>query len=297
MPMTSSSFNRTGQVPAESTSSTTRTRRGETSRPCDCGNQAGSGRALAGRLLAAALLLGLSGACLPAAAEDFRVQNSVFVDKQTDPVSRSTTIFRGEMVFDYMDDPEEVIVYDKPGERFVLLDLRRRIRTQLTCEEVQQFSERLRQWAATSPDPAVKFAATPQFEQKFDAASDELTLASPWMTYRLLLAGVGNGTIAKQYHDFTDQLARLNTVLHPGARPPQARLVVNEEVARREAVPREVYLTLKVGKTFPARQTTIHSQHRMVPSLAESDQDRISQTQQFMDIFKQVSFADYRKRS
>jgi hypothetical protein len=223
------------------------------------------------------------------------VENEVFFNGGKKADSRSSTIFHGGMVFDYLEEPPEVIVFDKQGGRFVLLDTVRRVRTEVTTQEVLAFTQRLQQRAEAHPNPFIKFLAAPRFDEQFDEASGELTMSAPRMTYRLLLVDAQSPAISQQYREFCDWSARLNTLLNPGSKPPLARLAVNAALAKREATPREVYLTLRPEEGFPPKVRTIRSTHRLVRRLSEADLDRVAQTRQFMEIFKPVSFEKYRR--
>ena len=236
---------------------------------------------------------------LPAAGEDlredFRVDNKVFVGSAETPYSRTSTIFRQGMVYDYLDDPAEIIVLDKAGGRFVLLDTVRKVRAELAIDDVVQFTRRLQQSAGNHRDPFVNFMAAPTFRERFDKDADELTLSSSWMTYRILLAKPKSPAIVVQYREFADCYARLNPVLHAGARPPFARLLVNEALQRYEAIARQVHLTLSPKRTSPTKRTAIRSEHELILQVAKADLDRVAQTRQFMEIFKPVSLQQYRK--
>jgi hypothetical protein len=249
-----------------------------------------------GAVLCGVLALGVVAARAEAAtSEDFRVENKVFFGSGKRADNRSTTIFRDGTVYDYLEEPAEVVVFDKRGGRFVLLDMARRVRAELTTEEVLAFTERLQHRAEAQQDPLMRFLAAPQLDEQFDAASGELTLSSPWVTYRLLLVDTQSQAISQQYREFSDWYARLNTLLSPGSKPPFARLAVNEALAKRQAVAREVHLTLTTKRGFPPTRTTIRSSHRLVRRLAEADLDRVAQTRQFMRIFQPVEFEQYRR--
>jgi len=235
--------------------------------------------------------------CSSAAAGDFRVENRVYRGNQKEPASRSTTVFSGAMVFDYLKEPAEVIVLDKAGGRFILLDTARRVRAEVTIEHVMSFTDRLQQSAGTREDPFLRFLVAPKFDEQFDERSGELTLSSPWMTYRLLLTEAGGREIARQYRGFADWYARLNTMLHPGSKPPFARLLVNDAAARRGATPRRVQLTLTPKKSFTPKQVTIRSEHDLVRQVPQSDLDRVAQTHEFMRIFELIGIEQYLKRS
>jgi len=235
----------------------------------------------------------------PAGAEDFRVENKVFSGGDDDPSVESTTLFYNGVVYDFLKKPAEIIVLDREHGRFVLLDTERRMKTELTTKEVDAFVARFRQQAARratrDQNPFVAFQAEPKFEQEFDDSSRELTFRSPWMTYRVVTADAESTEIARQYRQFADCQARLNSVINRRATPPFARLLVNEELESREEIPREVHLTLTPPGGFPRKRITARSEHQFIRTVVESDRARVSQTHEYMAIFQPVSFEEYQK--
>lgn len=250
-------------------------------------------RALEAIMCSMFVLGGVPAGAEPAASEDFRVENEVFLGAGKKADSRSTTIFSDSMVYDYLENPAETIVFDKRAGRFVLLDTVRRVRAELTTQEVLAFTQRLQRRAAAQHDLRIKFLAAPKFDEQFDKASGELRLSCPWMTYRLVLVDAESRSISQQYREFSDWCVRLNTLLNPGSEPPFARLAVNAALAKREATAREVHRTLTPKKVFPPKRTKIRSQHRLVRRLVKADLDRVAQTRQFMQIFRPVEFERY----
>ena len=122
-------------------------------------------------------------------------------------------------------------------------------------------------------DPLATFLADPRFQEKFDAQTAQLTLSSALMTYTVQLTPPLDRDIVDQYRVFSDWYARLNTVLTrgPGSRPPFARLVLDEAIARHQAIPREVRLTFPIRKGGKLEQTTMRSQHQLIPQLTKAD--------------------------
>jgi len=230
-----------------------------------------------------------------ASAEDFRLENRVFAGAAKKPVAQTTTIFHDQAVYDYMVEPEEVIVFEKGLGRFVLLDMGRKIRTELTTNEVLELIRRLRVLVGSQDDPYLQFLAEPKFDEQFDATAGELTMSSRWMTYRIVLAGAETAAIARQYRGFSDWYARLNWLLEPRSRPPFARLLVNKAIAAREATAGTVHLTVTLKKGLSAKRLSSRSEHQLVCQLAASDLDRVSRTRRLMTVFKPVSFQQYRK--
>ena len=247
-------------------------------------------------ILAALLAVGLCARGGVAEEEDFRIENKIYVDDEKEPRIRSTTIFHEGVVYDYLADPPEVTVFDGHHGRFVLLDLTRRVKTELTTERVVDFSRRLKEWTQQQSDPFLRFLAAPEFEEQYDESTRELSLTSPWMTYRLTTVDSESEGISRSYREFSDWYCRLNTFLNPGARPPFARMVVNAALAERRKLPREVHLSLSPKEGLLAKRLTVRSEHLVIRQLVESDRKRVAQTDQFMAMYATVDFEEYQRK-
>jgi len=248
-------------------------------------------------IVTVAAIVGLAG--LPdqgAGAEDgFRVESKVFFGSDKDPKTESTTIFSRGEIYDYLKEPAETIVLDLARGRFVLLDRARRIRTEVTTQEVSGLCENLRQWAVMQTDPYLKFLGDPTFEAQSDERTGETVFQSPWLTYRVATVEADNEAVARQYREFCDWYTRLNVRLNPGYKLVFARLAINEAIFARRQVPKEITLVLP-KKPLSFQRNTIRSEHQFVPHLVESDRDRMAQTSQFMAIFRPVEFSEYEKK-
>jgi hypothetical protein len=245
-------------------------------------------------VLAVLAVVGIGAVTEPATAADFRVENRVFVEDQRTPISRSLTLFCQGQVFDILDDAGEAILFDPAAGRLTLLDPARKLRADLTTAEVAAFVERVNQAAAGSRDPLIKFAASPSFSEKRDADDGEITLAGPWMTYRALPQPGADAEAARQYAEFSDWLARLNTALQPGSRPPGARLALNAALAGRPAIPRRVELTLNSPKPG-VRPSASHSTHELAMTLTPDDLARVAELRRQAEEFRATPLAAYRK--
>ncbi len=228
-------------------------------------------------------------------AEDFRVENKVFAGSDREPAVESTTIFQDGAVYDFLKKPAEITVFDKEFKRIILLDTERKMKTELSSEEVHEFVERIRQRAANYDNPFAAFQVNPKFEQSYDTSARELTFQSPWMTYRVVTIDAESPELAGQYRTFADWQARLNMVINPEAVLPFGRLVVNGELQSRGEIPKEVQLTLTAGGILPRKRLSVRSEHQLVRRLVESDRTRVQQAGQFMAIFQPAKFSEYQK--
>jgi len=242
------------------------------------------------------LLLALAGMLSESWALDFRMENKVYLGNQREPTVETTTIFYQGAVYDFLKKPAEITIFDKDHNRLLLLDPQRRVKTELSVQEVEAFVERLRRRASEYSDPFVAFLSRPEFEKSFDATSRELTLRSPWMTYRVVTADAESPELAAEYRLFADVLARLNALLNPKGLPPFARLVLNAELQHREEIPKEVHLTIHPDTgVLPKKRMTLRSEHVVVRPIVEADRSRVQQAMEFQNLFPRVSFEQYQK--
>ncbi|HZZ73132.1 MAG TPA: hypothetical protein VFE24_12830, partial [Pirellulales bacterium] len=97
---------------------------------------------------------------------------------------------------------------------------------------------------------------------------------------------------AKQYREFTDDFARLNAVTNPGSLPPFPRLAVNEALGKRNALPREVELTIAAKKLF-GKPIIRRTEHQFEWHVTPGDEAKIAKAGQFLAEFSKVSLDEY----
>jgi hypothetical protein len=229
------------------------------------------------------------------AADGFRIDSRVFYEDQKEPACRSSTIFAENKVYDFLDKPAEIFVLDRPHAQFILLDTERRVSTRVNMLDVAGFTDQLQARAETRDDPFLRFLARPQFDQHLDAVTGTLTLNSPWMTYQVQGAAPPDPTMLQLFREFSDWYVRLTPLLDPAARPPFARMVLNEALERCGLMPRQVILTITPKRGPLTKRITVRSEHQLIGRLSEADNDRLVQAQQFVTIFNPVSLEQYRK--
>jgi hypothetical protein len=248
------------------------------------------------KLLLLVATFGLLGHGSAMAAEQFRVENRVFVGDEKAPRIESTTLFCNNVAYDYLAKPEEITVFDKNHDRFLLLDVHRRVKTEVSTAQVHEFTERLRQWASSQPDAFLKFLVDPRFEEQADDATSEMTFSSPWLTYRVVATDAESEEMVRTYTEFSNWYGQLNTLLNPGTRPPFARMRVNAVLESRQLFPQEVHLTVRTKDSLLAKRVTIRSEHQVSRHLIQSDRDRLTQTDQYIAMFSPIRFEDYQKK-
>jgi hypothetical protein len=244
------------------------------------------------RLISAALFASALIAASPSSrAADFRVNNAVYVEAESRPQCQSTTIFHAGLVYDFLADPAEIIVFEKQHGRFVLLDTGRHVQSELSTEEVDAFINHAKRRLAEVKNPAeIRWLADATFDETFDSQTSQLTLRSECMTYEVQLLATGPD-VAAQYRDFTDWYAQFNHMINPDSRPPFPRMMLDAALERNHGIAKEVRLTSNFAKNHPPVKIT--SRHELAGQLDAADKKRVAEAQDDMKTFKQVSLKEY----
>ena len=227
-----------------------------------------------------------------ACAEDFCIHTKVHLGKEA---VESVTMFRGGVVYDFIDSPEEITILDPPRDRFVVLDVTRKVKVAVTEVTIKAFSEKLRQEAQARKVDLLVFLADPKFDETYDESSGELSMTSPWMSYKVKTAEPKFPVATAQYAAYSDAQTQLNTLLKPGSLPPFARMALNSALADRGRLPTEVQLT-RYAQTRGSKQVTIKAEHRLQWRLLEADRERIDAADRHLATFTEVSLGDYIRR-
>ena len=227
-----------------------------------------------------------------ALADDFRIESKVFAGTDTSPSSESLTLFSGNRAYDFISAPREITIFDFSRDEITLLDSTRKVRTELTSEKLNSFSDQLRTRAARQADPLLRFAAHPQFEESHDD-NGWLQYRSPNLTYRVQAAKIENPAVVREYRQFCDASAQLNSMLHPGAMPPFPRLAVNASLEHANQIPEQVEVTVTAENQPAGKPTVLRSQHALAMQLLPDDQQRIEEANADLSAFKSISWEEY----
>jgi hypothetical protein len=209
----------------------------------------------------------------------------VFFGEEEKPISQSTTLFQGGVVYDFLDAPKHIAVFRKPGGgrsgRFILLDVNRRVRTELSTDQLAGAMNKLKNWAARQRDPFLKFAANPQFEETFDRETGQLLLASHEESYTIKTETADAPQALAEYREFLDWYSRLNTLIHAGP-PPEPRLQVNAALARYQVVP----VTVELARA--GEKEKLRAEHQFTWLLSKKDQGKIEDARAALVAYRPV---------
>ena len=238
------------------------------------------------------LALGLAlpfGAVTTLIAQDFRVDTDVYLGGEEETFSEHLTIFYGPIVYDFaVKGPEEITILNLREARITLLDVKRRVKTDVKTAELLDFSARIKLIGKKNQDEEL---VDPEFEVRFDGEQQTLELVSRKISYRTTVAEPTDPTVATRYREFTDWYVRLNS-MRPGNPPPFGRLALNRELADRKLIPTEIKRTVTLGRLL-AKPQRARSRHLIGMTISNTDRLRIDKAGEYLSDFKTVSPEEY----
>ena len=249
------------------------------------------------RMACGAAVMAFAAGMALAATDDFRMESRVYVKGEAQTASDNVTLFYQGRVYDFLGTSGRVAVFDPARKRFLLADGSRNVRSELPLDDVLTFTMKLQVFAAQGSNELLRFAASPKLETTVNKKSGDLHLASEFMTYRLSGLRPPSSNAAQQVREFSDWYSRLNAMLSPGAMPPFPRLVVNDELARRGLVAKQVDLVIPKHPKGLAQPIALRSEHRYAWRLEKSDIERITDADSTLKSFRRVNVAEYRGRT
>lgn len=244
-----------------------------------------------GNRVRACFCLILTATSAAAAGADFSIESKVY--DGGDLVATSTTLFAAGKVYDLLAELDEAIVCDLAAGRIVVVDSRRKLRTEVTATQAAEFCERLRERARSNGSDYLKFMAEPEFHEELDAETNELVLSSPWMDYRVRTTAPKDAEALRHYQEYVRLQSMVNTVLNPGAAPPFARWKLNEALARRQVVPEEVSMRRK--SLVPGFGKSLRAEHHFSWRLGDPDRRRIAEVDAKLADYRAVPISEYLK--
>jgi hypothetical protein len=223
--------------------------------------------------------------------QEFRIETEVYLGDEEEPVGHTVTLFEKSAVYEFIDNPKQIIIYRKNAEgedaQFILLDPDTQRRTDIDVDRVKKLMEKLTRWAAGQKDPALQFAAAPSFNTKFDDEGQRLTLSSPQWTYRVATFTPEDSAALARYHDFTNRFTELNAMIH-NSPPPGPRMALNTVLEKHGVVPVEIQRI-----TGGDEDNAVKATHLFSWRLSREDRARLDEAQKFLANFQKVDNKDF----
>lgn len=214
-----------------------------------------------------------------------RDRSSAAAGKQPD--QRSLMIFHAGKVYDYIEPAQEVTIFEPAHRRFIIVNLRRQLRSELMQDQIRKFlgmaeeeAQKKLAFADENLSPAARksldllqFQLKPEFVTTFDASKAQLVLFNPRFQY------VAAGLFAPPSQDFVDKylhvadwMAQFNSVLHPQSLLPGPRIKLDRELRNHGLLPSTV--DLQASAEFPIH---LQAQHEWTWNLQSTDRQMIDE--------------------
>lgn len=251
---------------------------------------------------------------LPAEWPQLRIDTQLFVNGQKQR-HKPRSLFDDGKVYDYLNGPGEVTIFEPAEKRFTLLHRSKGLACRVSLLEIERHLEQLRREALEAVRQAeeqptesslrlarlVRWGWQPTFQEIYDPQLRQLKLKSPYVVYSIRgvpmerfhgasreQAAEATDGVAAALRSYWDWYARLNARLNGGALPPAARLEVNDRLVAYRLVPEEVELQLLFGQP-----TTVRAAHKTSAGLRPEDHDRLEDTRRSLSAARIVSLEEY----
>ncbi len=231
-----------------------------------------------------------------ATAQDFRIDSEVYLADVKKPVSHSITLFSERLIVDFLmsedDDLKavEVVIFDSQQRRLVLLDMDRKIRTEITDLQLEKVVESLSR--ELQNNDATRFLTADSWVHDTDWSSNTVTMTSPNIVYQFRGTQPDNAAILPRYVEFLDNFTKLNAT-DPRKLPPFPRMKLNQKIKQLGWIPSEVRVTVKAND-FVKEEIDARSKHRVTPGLSGSDKEWIANAKRDWVQLKEVDLKEYR---
>jgi len=265
-----------------------------------------------------ACLVGLSAARADEPAimpVECRVESEIFVGDGEEPVSRSLTLLKDRVAWDFLGparlndegdsaEAEEFVLHDPDRERVVLVDVKRNVKTTIATKSLAQLSASLASWARKADDEVVRWAGGSDFADGFDSQEQAIELHGPRVRYAVAFAEAPSPESAAAYRKFADTAILLKALMQPGGLPPFPRIAINEKVAAAGGIPREVSLEIDSSRAGEALAASgikltgkrLRSVHKLHPRWIESDHRRVEAASARIAVAREVPLAEYARK-
>ena len=92
------------------------------------------------------------------------VENSILTEGAKSAKPQSLTIFSNGLVYDVSVGGTRVVIFNPAQGKLVLLDKRRKVKTEIHTADLKAAREELRAWCLKQADSVLRFCAKPKFE-------------------------------------------------------------------------------------------------------------------------------------
>jgi len=216
-------------------------------------------------------------------ASAFRVDADIYSDPKKAPIKHTLTLFAESVYYDFEDGEfGRVSVIDPQRNRIVLLDRQRQVKSEVPTGEILSKIANARVQA-----DAKLSAATLKDFQNLPSGESVAVVSNESIEYRSTLYSPALPDMATQYAQFANWSARLTSIYAP--MPPYLRLDLNELIASRKMMPKELTRITRKG----IRQSQLICRLQVIDRLSEDDRSKVARAGAMMAEFRSVPINEY----
>lgn len=225
---------------------------------------------------------------------NFRVNTQIFTENHR-LLMDGKTLFHEGKAYDFLGRMQEVAVFNFEKKLIYLLNLQQKNKILIPFDQVHTYVEQFHQWGESHENPEVREFVSPNFEISYDKQDGRFTFASGMFQYSVTSVKPEKSNILTEYRRFAKESCQFNLMLSPGSKTLFARSLVNDTVFKSGLLIEKLQLDITLQKgLFPKKKTFLSELHYL-PRLVESDLASIRQIDEYIAIFQEITFAEYRK--
>lgn len=226
---------------------------------------------------------------------NFRVNYKVLRAESTELLSSGKTIFCDGNVYDFVDNSDEIVVFNPKSRQICVLDVKNRKKLSLTPADVESYSGKICQWGRSNPKEEVRQFFQPDFKINYDDSKKEYSFVSENFSYFVTPVKPVRPEFLEQYRYFARWSCRTNMMLSPGSKTLYVRSLVNETVFNSGTLIERLQLSLRTAGPF-GKSMVFLSEYQYLPRLVESDMATIRQVEDYLALFSDGSLEDFQAR-
>ncbi len=226
---------------------------------------------------------------------NFRVNYKIVNAESSEIFSSGKTIFCDGNAYDFVDNSDEIIVFNPMSKKVYVLDVKNRKKWETSPEEVEEYATKICRWGMSNSKEEIRQFFQPDFKVEYDSKKREYSFISENYSYFVTPVKPERTEFLEQYRNFARVSCRTNMSLSPGARTLYPRFLVNETVFNAGYFIERLQLSLRAQSYF-GKSTVLLSEYQYLPRLVESDMSTIRQVQDYLAIFERGTLAEFQEK-
>ncbi len=227
---------------------------------------------------------------------NFRVNYKILGMDGSAIVSSGKTLFSDGNIYDFVDNSDEVVVFNSKSNKIYVLDVKERKKWQTTQDEVEEYASKICRWGTSHPKAEIRRYFQPDFKINYEEKKDEYSFVSENFSYFVTPQKPEKPEFLEKYRYFARWSCRINMMLSPGSKTLYARSIVNETVFDAGFMIDRLQLSVKNSKNPFAKPTVLLSEYQYLPRLVDNDLTTIRQIEDYLVLFRDGSLEYFQQK-